>query len=157
MNLPRNYTQIRIKPIHILTPYLFKAYFNILIPPIVIPGKLPQHTNRYTLYSYTSGFWHLGGSCVRISPLDYVYEENENTCLQFVCVWHSQFLVQLGQCAVGGVRHPQQTQTSSNSSTIAADSSNGVINTRCCRYSCMRSWWWVEVPPETCRAVSRYK
>ena len=45
----------------------------------------------------------------------------------------------------------------SNSSTIAADSSNGVTNTRCCRYSCMRSWWWVEVPPETCRAVSRYK
>jgi hypothetical protein len=27
----------------------------------------------------------------------------------------------------------------SNSSTIAADSSNGVTNTRCCRYSCMRS------------------
>jgi len=26
----------------------------------------------------------------------------------------------------------------------------------CCllRYSCLRSWWWVEVPPETCRAVS---
>jgi hypothetical protein len=49
------------------------------------------------------------------------------------------------------------TQTGSNSSTIGADSSNGVTNTRCCRYSCMRSWWWVEVPPETCRAVSRYK
>ena len=46
---------------------------------------------------------------------------------------------------------------SSTSSTIAADSSNGVTNTRCCRYSCMRSWWRVEVPPETCRAVSRYK
>ena len=29
--------------------------------------------------------------------------------------------------------------------------------TRCCRYSCMRSWWWVEVTTETCRAVSRYK
>ena len=28
---------------------------------------------------------------------------------------------------------------SSNSSTIAADSSNGVTNTRCCRYSCSRS------------------
>jgi hypothetical protein len=27
---------------------------------------------------------------------------------------------------------------------------------RYCRYSCMRSWWWVGVPPETCRAVSRY-
>ena len=44
---------------------------------------------------------------------------------------------------------------SSNSSTIATDSSNGVTNTRCCRYSCMQSWWWVKVPPETCRAVSR--
>jgi len=37
-----------------------------------------------------------------------------------------------------------------------AGSSNGVTNTRCCRYSCMRSWWWVEVLPETRRAVSRY-
>jgi len=48
-----------------------------------------------------------------------------------------------------------QFQHCSNSSTIAADSSNGVTNTRWCRYSCLRSWWWVEVPPETCRAVSR--
>jgi len=40
---------------------------------------------------------------------------------------------------------------------IAAGSSNGLTNTRRCRYSCLRSWWWVEVPPETCRAVSRYK
>ena len=45
---------------------------------------------------------------------------------------------------------------SSNSSTVAAGSSNGVTNTRCCRYSCMRSWWWVGVPPKTRRAVSRY-
>ena len=59
------------------------------------------------------------------------------------------------ECAVGSVRHPQHTQTSSNSSTIAADGSNGATNTRCCLYSCMGSWWWV-VSPETCRAVSRY-
>ena len=45
--------------------------------------------------------------------------------------------------------------TSSNSSTVAAGSSIGVANTRCCRYSRMRSWWWVVVPPETCKAVSR--
>jgi hypothetical protein len=44
-----------------------------------------------------------------------------------------------------------------NIPTIAAGSSNGVTNTRCCRYSCMRFWGWVEVPPETYRAVSRYK
>jgi hypothetical protein len=43
----------------------------------------------------------------------------------------------------------------SNSSTIAADGSNGVTNTRCCRYSYLRSWWWVMVPPETRREVSR--
>jgi hypothetical protein len=30
----------------------------------------------------------------------------------------------------------------------AADSSNSVTNTRCCRYSCMRSWWWMEVHPK---------
>jgi hypothetical protein len=61
------------------------------------------------------------------------------------------------ECSVDGVRHPQHTQTSSNSSTTAADSNKSVTSTRCCRYSSMRSWWWVEVPPETCRAVSRYK
>ena len=37
------------------------------------------------------------------------------------------------------VRHPQFTQTGSNSSTIAAGSNNGVTNTRCCRYSCLCS------------------
>ena len=48
---------------------------------------------------------------------------------------------------------PHQTQTSSNSSTIAADSSNGLTSSRYCKYSCVCSWWWVEIPPETCRAV----
>jgi hypothetical protein len=43
------------------------------------------------------------------------------------------------ECAVDGVRHPQHTQTGSNPSTIAADSSKGVTNTICCRYRCMRS------------------
>jgi len=52
------------------------------------------------------------------------------------------------ECAV-------HTQNSSNSSTTVAGSSNGVTNTICCRYSCLCSWWWVEVPSETCTAVSR--
>jgi hypothetical protein len=39
---------------------------------------------------------------------------------------------------------------------IAANSSNGVTNTRNCRYSCFHSWWWVMVPAETCTAVSRW-
>ena len=59
----------------------------------------------------------------------------------------------------GGCRkcidHPQHTQTSSNSSTIAAGSNYSLTSARCCRYSCVCSWWWVAI--ETCRAVSRYK
>jgi len=39
--------------------------------------------------------------------------------------------------------------------TVAEGSSNGVTNTRSCRYSCLRSWRWMVVPPETCRAVPR--
>jgi hypothetical protein len=49
------------------------------------------------------------------------------------------------------------TARSNRFQLIAADNSNGVTSIRCCRYSCVRSWWWVEIPPEICRAVSRYK
>jgi len=57
------------------------------------------------------------------------------------------------------LQHPLSWKSwnSSNSSKIVAGSSNSVTNTRCRRYSCMHSWWWVEVPPETCRAVCSYK
>jgi hypothetical protein len=48
-------------------------------------------------------------------------------------------------------------QTGSNSSKIAAGNRNDVPNTRCCWYSCMRSWWWVEVLPKICRVIFRYK
>jgi hypothetical protein len=93
---------------------------------------------RYSIYLYLETALHVSGGTSNH------HQERIHLYLQL-------------ECAVGGVRHPQYTQTGSNSSTIAADGSNGVTNTRCCRYSCMRSWWWVEVPPETCRAVFRYK
>ena len=38
-----------------------------------------------------------------------------------------------------------------------SSSSNGLNNARYCRYNNMSSWWWAEIPPETCRAVYRYK
>jgi hypothetical protein len=59
-------------------------------------------------------------------------------CVKHILLYY--FFILYYECAVGGVRHPQHTQTGSNSSTIAADSSNGVTNARCCRYSCMRSF-----------------
>jgi hypothetical protein len=51
-----------------------------------------------------------------------------------------------------GWRTPPTAQ--SNRFQLFHDSDNGLTNTRCCRYSCLRSWWWVLVAPETCRAVS---
>jgi hypothetical protein len=30
-----------------------------------------------------------------------------------------------------------------------------LTSARCCKYSYMCPWWWVELPPETCRAVYR--
>ena len=44
---------------------------------------------------------------------------------------------------------------SSNYSTTAEGSRDGLTSARCCNYSYMCSSWWVELPPETCRAVYR--
>ena len=37
--------------------------------------------------------------------------------------------------------------------TIEAGSSNGLTDTRYCKYSSVCSWWWVEIPPKTCREI----
>jgi len=72
-----------------------------------------------------------------------------------ICRYRGRVGTGLSVLWVAYTRHPQHTQTGSNSSTIAADSNNGVTNTICCGYSCLRFWWWVMVPPERRRAVSR--
>jgi hypothetical protein len=78
---------------------------------------------RYTVYLYLETALHvLGGTSTHHQKRIY-------------SIWYLSH-----RCDVVTVRHPQHTQTGSNSSTIAADSSNGVTNTRCCRYSYMRSW-----------------
>jgi hypothetical protein len=71
----------------------------------------------------------------RCNVTQFILSGNCSTCFG----WYHPKHVEQFECAVGGVRHPQHTQTGSNSSTIAADSSNGVTNTRFCRYSCLRS------------------
>jgi len=109
---------------------------------------------RYTVYY----IWKLL-YMFRVVPSPII--RSANNCIYSICyLSHRYCYLPLSwkswnwfECAVGGVRHPQHTQTSSNSSTIVAGSNNNVTNTRCCRDSCLRSWW---VPPETCRAVSRW-
>src|SRR5215475_5455712 len=90
--------------------------------------SISNKMQRYTVYLYLETALHVSGGTSTH------HQERIQLYLQ-----HLVFVTPLLLCAVGGVRHPQHTQTGSISSTIAADSSNGVTNTRCCRYSCMRS------------------
>jgi hypothetical protein len=93
---------------------------------------------RYTVYLYLEIALHVSGGTSTY------YQERIHLYLQLL-VFVTPLLLSAAiswnrfECAVGGVRHPKHTQTGSDSSTIAAGSSNDVKNTRCCRYSCMRS------------------
>src|SRR5215475_1531056 len=95
---------------------------------------------RYTVYLYLETALHVSGGTsthhqerIQLSTASGICHTVTAICRYREKSWN-RF-----ERAVGGVRHPQHTQTGSNSATIAADSSNGVTNTRCCRYSCMRS------------------
>jgi hypothetical protein len=111
--------------------------------------SIANKIQRYAVYLYLETALHISGG---IPP---------NIRSAYNCIYSIWYLSRrycylplswkswdLFECVVGGVRHFQHTQTGSNSSTIAADGSNGVTNTRCCRYSCMRPWWWVEYHPK---------
>jgi hypothetical protein len=89
---------------------------------------------RYTVYLYLENALHVSGG------ISTHHQERIQLYLQHL-VFVTPLLLSAAiveelepngfECAVGGVRHPQHTQTSSNCSTITADSSNGVTNTRC--------------------------
>jgi hypothetical protein len=90
---------------------------------------------RYTVYLYLETALHVSGGSS-------THHQELITCIY--SIWylsHRYCYLPLSwkswnwfECAVDGIRHPQHTQTGSYSSTIAADSSNGVTDTRCCRY-----------------------
>jgi hypothetical protein len=100
--------------------------------PNNIPIYISNKMQPYTIYLYLKTALHISGGTSTH------HQERVQLYLQ-----HLVFVTPLLLSAAivkELVRHPQHTQTGSNSSTIAADSSNGVTNTRCCRYSCMCSW-----------------
>src|SRR5215475_10619210 len=121
------------------------CHLLILLGDLMFMGKcivsISNKMQRYTVYLYLETALHVSGGTSTH------HQERIQLYLQhLVFVTHRYCYLPLSwkswnrfECAVGGVRHPQHTQTCSNSSTIAADSNNGVTNTRCCRYSCMRS------------------
>jgi hypothetical protein len=83
---------------------------------------------RYTVYLYLGTAQNVSG-CTSTH-----HQEHIQLYLQ-----HLVFVTPLLLSAAIVEEFEQHTQTCSNSSTIAADSSNGVTNTRCCRYGCMCS------------------
>src|SRR5215475_2887521 len=90
---------------------------------------------RYTVYLYLKTALHISGGTSthhqeRINCIYSIWYLSHRYCY-LPLSWKSWNRFECG------VPHPQHTQTDSNSSTIAADSSNGVTNNRCCRYSCM--------------------
>jgi len=86
---------------------------------------------------------------------NFILSENCSKC--FGWYHHPSLGAQTTVSTASGICH---TVTSicryrENAGTGLTDSSNGVTNTRCCRYSCLHSWCWVMVPPETRWEVSR--
>jgi len=128
-------------------------YLRIMVT-VVLCSWSGRQDNKLKKKIVASGWWFIWTVrwCTDLQTLNCIYSMRylSHRYWYLPLSWKS---LNWFECAVGG--HPQHTQTSSNTSTILADSNNGVTNTRCCGYSCLRSWWWVMVPPETCRAVSR--
>ena len=89
-----------------------------------------------------------------------VHLKNILLYIQQDATWHIYLQTALHVSGGTSTHHRERKTNVSTASgichtAIAAGSSNTMTNTRCCRYICLRFWWWVEVPPETCRAVSR--
>jgi hypothetical protein len=96
-----------------------------MVTCIVSISNKMQH---YTVYLYLETALHVSGGTSTH------HQERIQLYLQhLVFVTHCYCYLPLSwkswnwfECAVGGVCYPQHTQTGSNSSTLAADSSNGV-------------------------------
>jgi hypothetical protein len=83
--------------------------------------SISNKMQRYTVYLYLETALHVSGGT--------------STHHQERIQLYLQHLVFVTPLRLTPYVTPQHIQTGSNSSTIAADSSNGVTNTRCCRQS----------------------
>jgi hypothetical protein len=80
----------------------------------------------YTVYLYLETALHVsGGTSIHHQERIHLYLQHLIfvTHVTAICLYRGRVGNRF-ECAVGGVRHPQHTQTGSNSPTIAADSSN---------------------------------
>ena len=94
--------------------WLFNVHGSVHRNNILI--YIQQDAMLHSLFYLETALHVLGGTITH-------HQERKQLYLQ-----HLVFVTPL-LLSVGGICHPQHTQTTSNSSTIAADSSNGVTNT----------------------------
>jgi hypothetical protein len=117
------------------------CHLLILLGDLQFMGKcivsISNKTQHHTVYLYLETAVHVSGG------ISIHHQERIQLYLQHL-VFVTPLLLTAAiswnrfECAVGGVR-PPPTAHSNRFQLMAADSSNGVTNTRCCRYSCMRS------------------
>jgi hypothetical protein len=119
-----------LQQVHRLFPSEFSTECD-LVPPILIYSQ--QDAKLHSLF-YLKTALHVSGGIITY------HQGRKQLSLQYrVFVTLLLLPAAIVEELERGVRHPQHTQTGSISSTITAGSSNGVINIRCCRYSCLCS------------------
>jgi len=109
---------------------------DLKIPPSFIPIYIQKDAMLHSLF-YLEIALHVSGGNITSGALTTVSTAS-GIChtVTVICCYRGRVGTGLSVLWVAVVRHPQHTQISSNSSTIATDNSNGMTNTRCCRYSC---------------------
>ena len=109
-------------------------YLTFMGPCIIsIFQYISNKVQRYTVYF----IWKLV-YMFRVTPPPIVRSAN-NCTYSIRYLSHRYCYLPLSCKSWNWFECAQHTQTSSNSSTIAADSNNGVTNTGCCRCSCLCS------------------
>jgi hypothetical protein len=119
-----------LQQVHRRFPSEFSTKCDLVLPILIY---IQQNATLHSLF-YLKTALHVSGGIITH------HQERKQLYLQ-----HRVFVTSLLLPAAiveeleRGVHHPQHSQTGSNFSAIASDSSNGVTNTRCCRYSCLCS------------------
>jgi len=121
-----------------MASFIFQKTVSSSVQIICFPFDIfPTRCNiTQFIYFWKTALHVLGGISTH-------HQKHTQLYLQYLVlmVWklYLTVLVRLQQHQNRSVQFPHHTQTSSNSSTIAAGSSNGLTRTRYCKYSCVCS------------------
>ena len=136
------YFQILVKNRQIIRETDFNAHVSVHRKSVSI--TVQQDATMYSLLYFCKllyMFWVVTPPIIRIT-----YNCNYS-------IWHWP---NLGKCSVWS---QLKMRGMDRSLLPLADFTHCIFlsltSARCCNYSYMCSWWWVELPPEICRAVYR--